>query len=175
MEIEKKYQIKELPQNLNSYEKKEIEQGYLSALGPIVRIRKSNEDYILTYKSNKGFNNEDLSNSSVAIICNEVELPLSKESYYHLRDKTDYNIINKTRYMIPLNHDLIAELDVFHGKLEGLVFAEVEFADENSAHNFTPPNWFAMDVSFDKKYRNYNLAKMNSVEEFVWNKFSYML
>lgn len=53
MEIEKKYTVKGVPEPLSVYEKKEIEQGYLCG-DPVIRIRKSNEDYLLTYKSKKG-------------------------------------------------------------------------------------------------------------------------
>jgi adenylate cyclase len=35
--------------------------------------------------------------------------------------------LEKTRYRIPLGR-LTIELDVFHGKLRGLIVAEVEFA-----------------------------------------------
>ena len=49
MEIEKKYTIKELPENLESYPCKIIEQAYLNTT-PVVRVRKSNDTYYLTYK-----------------------------------------------------------------------------------------------------------------------------
>ncbi|MBR5968583.1 MAG: hypothetical protein IK001_08315, partial [Lachnospiraceae bacterium] len=49
MEIEKKLLINYLPGDLGSFEKREIEQGYLCT-SPTLRIRKSNDDYILTYK-----------------------------------------------------------------------------------------------------------------------------
>ena len=44
LEIEKKFKIKKLPENLSQYKKKVIEQGYLCT-NPIVRIRRSNEDF----------------------------------------------------------------------------------------------------------------------------------
>ena len=53
MEIEKKFRIKRFPEGLEQYPCIEIEQGYLCR-GPVVRIRKANEDYILTYKSKTG-------------------------------------------------------------------------------------------------------------------------
>ena len=42
MEIERKYLIDRLPENLEQYECKHIEQGYLNT-DPVVRIRKSND------------------------------------------------------------------------------------------------------------------------------------
>jgi len=156
MEIERKFKVSVLPENLEQYKKKEIEQGYLCT-GPVVRIRKSNDDYILTYKSKKG-----IANSEVAIQSHEVEVPLTKESYEHLKKKTDDHIISKTRYIIPLENGLKAELDMFHEQLEGLVFVEVEFPDEEAAKNFNIPSWFGEDVSFDKRYHNSSLSKMDA-------------
>ncbi|MDF2590492.1 MAG: adenylate cyclase, partial [Anaerocolumna sp.] len=77
MEIERKFTIKRLPENLEQYEKKEIEQGYLCTK-PTVRIRKSNENYILTYKSRIGMEEKP---DEVALTCEEIELPLTKEAY----------------------------------------------------------------------------------------------
>ncbi len=161
MEIERKFCINAKPEQLDQYGKKEIEQGYLCT-DPVVRIRKSNEDYYLTYKSrlNRKENKEE-----TALICEEVELPLSEEAYLHLREKADGHRITKTRYLIPMG-EYVAELDVFHGCLEGLVFVEVEFPDEEKAAAFQPPEWFGKDVSFDKRYKNNYLATLNSLEEF---------
>lgn len=161
MEIERKFAIKYLPENLEAYPKKEIEQGYLCTK-PVVRIRKSNDDYILTYKS-KG--NKKKEEDKVAIVNEEVELPLTKEAYHHLKEKADGFIIEKTRYLIPLDDKLKIELDVFSGRLKGLIFAEVEFPDEEQAGGFVMPDWFEEDISFDKRFRNSYLATVNSVEE----------
>ena len=49
MEIERKFTIKQLPDNLDSYPFHHIEQGYLNA-APVVRVRKEDDEYYLTYK-----------------------------------------------------------------------------------------------------------------------------
>ena len=49
MEIEKKYLIKYMPKEMEDAYVNVIEQAYLS-IHPVVRIRKSNEKYILTYQ-----------------------------------------------------------------------------------------------------------------------------
>ena len=49
MEIERKYLIDEIPFDLKDYSCKVIEQGYLNT-DPVVRVRRSNDKYILTYK-----------------------------------------------------------------------------------------------------------------------------
>lgn len=163
MEIERKFTIKQLPEKLSQYEYKKIEQGYLCT-EPVIRIRKSNDSYILCYKSKK-----KIKDKGAAIVNEEVELPLTKDAYYHLREKTDGHLITKTRYIIPLDARLKIELDVFEGNLKGLVFAEVEFPDEESAKAFKSPEWFLKDVSFDKRFHNNYLSTVNSLEDLNLN------
>lgn len=145
MEIERKFLVKKLPANLKNYTSKTIEQGYLST-EPVVRIRKSNNKYTLTYKS-KGFLSRE-----------EYNLPLTEESYYHLKEKVDGNIISKERYLIPLGSDLTIELDVFNAPFDTLVLAEVEFATEEQAKIFIPPEWFGEDVTYSHDYQNSYLS-----------------
>lgn len=53
MEIEKKFLLRRLPEELDRYPVRHMEQGYLCT-DPVIRIRKSNDRYILTYKSRMG-------------------------------------------------------------------------------------------------------------------------
>ena len=50
MEIERKFLIRQLPEHLEQYPCRHIEQGYLCT-NPVVRIRKQDDAYFLTYKS----------------------------------------------------------------------------------------------------------------------------
>ena len=166
MEIENKYLIKKMPENLDKYKKKEIEQAYLNR-SPVLRVRKSNDDYILTYKIKK----TDPSGKG-PIVNEEIEAPLTKEAYTHLKEKADGNVIVKTRYIIPYTSKkkkYTIELDVFHGKLEGLVFAEVEFESEEDAESFKKPAWFGKDVTADKRYRNGILTEQEDLSIFEKN------
>lgn len=147
MEIERKFLLKELPGNLESYPVRHLEQGYLCT-APVVRIRRDNNKYELTYKG-KG-----------CMIREEHNLPLTKEAYEHLREKIDGRLIVKKRYMIPLEKYTV-ELDVFEGDLAPLVLAEVEFATEEEASAFVAPDWFAEDVTFSKLYHNSFLSHFN--------------
>jgi adenylate cyclase len=147
MEIERKFLIKKLPDNLTSYKARKIEQAYLCT-DPVVRVRRDNDDYYLTYKS-KGM-----------IVREEYNLPLTKEAYRHLLAKADGNIITKTRYEIPEKDNLTIELDVFEGKFDGLLLAEVEFASEEEALGYIPPEWFGEDVSNSTKYHNSTLSRL---------------
>lgn len=162
MEIERKYAIYKMPDDLSQYQYKVIEQGYLCHK-PTLRIRKSNEDYILTYKSKFGLEKH----KSKALVNNEVELPLTKEAYEELKTKINGNIIYKKRYLIPIEGGLVAELDVFEKQLEGLVFAEVEFPDEEAAENFCPPDWFGKELSSDKRYSNFYLSRLSGIQELL--------
>ncbi len=147
MEIERKFTIKKVPDNLETYQYHHIEQAYLNT-NPVVRIRKQDEEYYLTYKG-KGL-----------LAREEYNLPLNKESYDHLRQKADGIIISKRRYLIPLpSSALIIELDIFDEPFSPLIIAEVEFTSEDEANAFLPPDWFDEDVTFDPAYHNSNLSK----------------
>ncbi len=160
MEIERKFTLKRLPDNLEQYSHYEIEQAYLN-VDPVIRIRKQDNDYYLTYKGRGMLARE------------ESNLPLNKNAYYHLREKADGNIISKTRYLIPLKHPgfnegwptppedytLTIELDVFHPPLAPLVMAEVEFGSREAAVAFQPPEWFDEDVTYRQEYHNSYLSQ----------------
>lgn len=163
MEIERKFTIKKLPDCLEQYEKKEIEQVYICRK-PTIRARKSNDEYILTYKSKLGL---EIKESATARACEEVELPLTQEAYEHLKQKADGSIISKTRYLIPIENNRKIELDVFRGYLEGLMFAEIEFESEEEAAAYQLPDWFAEDVTFDRRYSNAVMTRYSSLEELM--------
>lgn len=149
MEIERKYLVDTLPDHLEQFPCRAIEQGYLNT-NPVVRIRKDGDDYVLTYKS-KGL-----------MVREEYNLPLNAESFQHLLSKIDGRLITKTRYCIPYEDGLTIELDVFSGDLAPLVLAEVEFSSEEAANSFVPPSWFGEDVTFSTRYHNSNLSKLIS-------------
>lgn len=148
MEIEKKYLVKKLPEHLEQYSYYKIEQGYLCT-EPVVRIRRQDDTYILTYKS-KGLMARE-----------EYNLPLTKEAYFHLKPKADGIIIEKTRYKIPFQKYTI-EIDVFEKDLAPLVLAEVEFESVAEAERFVPPEWFGEDVTYSSEYHNSTLSKGKS-------------
>ena len=146
MEIERKYLIHNLPVNLDQYECRQIEQGYLNT-DPVVRIRKSDDKYTLSYIGS-------------GLMCREeYNLPLNAEAFAHLKEKIDGILIQKKRYLIPLTEKLTIELDVFEGELAPLQLAEVEYQTKKQAEDFIPPAWFGEDVTFSSKYHNSTLSK----------------
>lgn len=147
MEIERKYLIHQLPQSLEGYPCRTIAQGYLNT-DPVIRIRRDNDSYELTYKSNG------------LLARQEYNLPLTEKAYEHLLPKIDGRLIVKKRYMIPLAGDLTAELDVFEGNLAPLMLVEVEFPSIEAADSFKAPPWFGEDVTYSGEYHNSNLSRL---------------
>lgn len=161
MEIERKFTLTTLPHDLNDYPFLHVEQAYLS-IDPVVRVRKQNDKYYLTYKGEGMMARE------------EHNFPISEEAYYHLRAKADGNIISKKRYLIPLknpgfkegfpappaNYTLMIELDVFDEPFAPLILAEVEFGSKEAANAFVPPAWFGEDVTYNKEYHNSYMSKL---------------
>ena len=160
MEIERKFTVKNLPDNLTSYPCHVIEQAYLNT-DPVVRIRRQDDTYYLTYKG-KGL-----------LAREEYNLPLNETAYYHLRTKADGNVISKKRYVIPIAQPaftepveipaeglrLNVELDLFEDPFAPLIIAEVEFPSKEIAEAFVPLDWFSQDVTNDPAYHNSNLSQ----------------
>ena len=113
---------------------------------PVIRIRKEDDNYYMTYKGRGMLARE------------EYNLPLNAESYDHLLPKCDGNVISKKRYLIPFGKYTI-ELDVFDAPFAPLIIAEVEFGTKEEAESFTPPAWFLEDVTYNKEYHNSNLSR----------------
>lgn len=150
MEIERKFTVKSLPKDLESYPFHTIEQAYLNT-NPVIRVRKQDADYYLTYKG-KGL-----------LAREEYNLPLDEQSYSHLLSKADGNVISKKRYLIPYAPYTI-ELDIFNPPFASLVIAEVEFPTEEAAAEFIVPDWFDEDVTYDTGYHNSTLSQISFSE-----------
>ncbi len=160
MEIERKFLIEKLPDDLSSYNCLMIEQAYLCT-APVIRVRREDETYYMTYKG-KGLMARE-----------EYNLPLNKNAYDHLLSKADGNIISKKRYLIPIVKPVFAsgytppsevlnlniELDIFEPPFAPLIIAEVEFPDEEMANAFIPPAWLGEDVTSNPEYHNSNLSQ----------------
>ncbi len=144
-EIERKFLISELPENLASYPCHVIEQAYLTT-DPTIRVRREDDLFYMTYKGKGGLKHE------------EYNLPLTKDAYLTLKEKADGNIISKKRYLIPCR-DYTIELDLFDPPFAPLILAEVEFPTEEEAADFQVPDWFVKDVTDDPSYYNSNMSR----------------
>jgi adenylate cyclase len=143
-EIERKFKVETIPEELTGPGSL-IRQGYLSVEPVEIRLRAQDGDHELTVKSLGGLRRV------------EVALPLAPEQFDELWPLVTA-FVEKTRHLIGLG-DVVAELDVYAGKLQGLVVVEVEFASEEHAASFAPPDWFGAETTEDSRFRNATLAQ----------------
>ena len=172
IEIEKKFTVKKLPEDIDSFPYHVIEQAYLN-VHPAIRVRREDDIFYMTYKGAHSDKEGEIGQV-------EYNMPLDEESYRRLASKAEGILIKKKRYLIPLNEDAFdreyllshpdltegiksgevkIELDVFDDPYDGVVIAEVEFPDEESASKFMPVSWFDKEVTGDPKYSNAQMSK----------------
>ena len=149
MEIERKFLIPTLPDDLARYPSAAIDQGYLASTpeGVEVRVRRKGDQCFLTVKH------------GAKLARTEVELPLAGPQFDELWPLTAGRRLRKIRYDLPGPDGLVIELDVYADALAGLQTADVEFPDEPAAHAFQPPEFFGREISGDPLYRNERMAR----------------
>ena len=153
-EIERKWLIKkeDIPYDLNdsNVQKFEIKQTYI-CFDPEMRVRDYNngESFEFTMKNNMTID---------GMIRDEINIDITKEQYDNLVIKQEGNTIDKTRYQLYDDGQIIA-LDIFHGDLDGLAYMEIEFKTEDESNNYKEPNWVIKDVTSDINYKNGHLAR----------------
>ena len=146
IEIERKYLLKNEDWRKEVESKSIIKQGYLNSNPErTVRIRITNNKGFLTIKSkNEGSKRKEF----------EYEIPL--EEAQDLILLCEQPIIEKTRYLVPINNHTW-EIDVFEGINKGLEVAEIELSQENES--FEIPNWIGKEVTEEIKYYNSQLIE----------------
>jgi len=90
----------------------------------------------------------------------EIEKEISLEEAELLFPLCEKGQIEKTRNIVHYKGKTF-EVDVFKGKLEGLIIAEIELESEDET--FTKPQWLGKEVTGNKKYYNSYLSTI--VEE----------
>ena len=169
-EIERKYAIKYLPEDLEIKKVTNIEQCFIyNDKITLVRLRKittlnnnSNPEteFIYTVKTKGDIEYKEESQVGKKY---EIENNISEKEYSRLLEKRISNVINKTRIVIPINNDLEAEIDIYYGYLEGLLTLEVEFKNEEDADKFIKPDWFGEELGY-KELSNRKLSEMTKEE-----------
>jgi len=149
LEIEKTFLVKSMPPDLSGYQSFKIKQGYISPSPSPLRIRQKGGKYELTKKL--PVKEGDFS------VAQEINIPLTKFEFEKLWPMVEKSL-EKTRYLIPLENKLTAELDVFGGALNGLAMVEVEFESEQQMADFVPLDWFGRDITQEKFSANVYLA-----------------
>ena len=145
-EIERKFLVNWLPDDLKRSRSFVIEQGYLATeSGRQVRLRKRGHTASLTFKVGRGSHRE------------EREIKLTPKQFAALWPGTAGRRLRKVRYEVSWDKVMI-EVDIYRGRHTGLVVAEVEFPDRASCRKFKPPSWFGREVTGEKPYSNVRLA-----------------
>lgn len=145
MEIERKFLLHTaLWDALEKPSPKKIIQAYLvNTPEKTVRVRiKGSKGYLTIKGPTKGISRSEF----------EYEIPLSDAEA--LIEQFAEKVIDKDRYEL-LFEGKLWEVDVFHGKLEGLLLAEIELKDEGET--FLIPEWISTEVSHDLEYFNARL------------------
>ena len=147
MEIERKFLIHQaIWDAVIKPSPKKIVQAYLvNTAEKTIRVRIKGDKGFITIKGpTKGISRSEF----------EYEIPLkdSEELIAQFAEK----VIDKDRYEITFKGKLW-EVDIFHGKLEGLILAEIELESEDEV--FSTPEWIAKEVSHDVEYFNARLVE----------------
>ena len=138
-EFELTYLAGTLPADLWKSPKKEILDIYIPSSGghPDLRIRKSGTKYEITKKQpvKDGDSSHQL----------ETTIPLTPEEYKELSTLPGKRV-SKTRYYYSYEGRTY-EVDVFDGKLAGLVVIDVEFTSAEEKARFTPPPFCFKEIT----------------------------
>ena len=150
-EIERKFLVVSDAFKAQAAKSYEIEQGYLcKEPGRTIRVRLRDEKAFLTIKSGKL--REGLARF-------EWEREIDAADAREMLQICLPGVISKTRYIIPAPSYKGAprcwEVDVFHGRLDGLVLAELELGDEHEPYE--KPEWIGEEVTGQPQYYNANM------------------
>ena len=130
-----------------------IRQGYLSSNSKAtVRVRLLDDDRaVLTLKgATEGFSRP------------EFEYPIPYGDAVELYAMAEPHTLGKQRHLVPFG-GLVWEVDVFDGRHQGLVIAEVEL--ESADQQVQLPAWVGDEVSADDRYFNASLARADGPPE----------
>ncbi len=147
-EIERKFLVTSDSYRAQATRHYSIQQGYLCKdIERVVRIRIRDERASLTIKAAP-------KEGSITRFEWEKEIDLADAK--ELMQKCLPGAIEKTRYIIPVEGSSLKwEVDEFHGRLEGLVVAEIELENESQAYE--KPDFVGEEVTENPRYYNANL------------------
>lgn len=145
-EIERKFLLDKIPEDIEFVDSYEIVQFYLfTEDDKIVRVRKYGQKFNIGFKKGSGLSRL------------EKEIEISEQDFNDLVEFGAKNKISKQRHITYYGEYKI-EVDEFKEKYEGLFYAEVEFENEKIANEFKPPKWFGKEVTGDFKHTNSYLS-----------------
>ncbi len=143
-EIERKFLLGEQI-DLKDLDWVEINQSYIG-VNPVSRVRKMGNKYFYNQKG------------TGTLVREENEKEISEDTYNKIIKYKIGRTINKLRYSISLDNELVAELDYYLDDLSPLITVEVEFKSLEDANAFVVPSWFGKEITEDLRYKNDNIA-----------------
>jgi adenylate cyclase len=150
IEIERKFLV-----NASAWSKVEkpspnsLKQGYIySDANKTIRVRIADNKGFLTIKGKS-------SDSGLSRVEYEYSIPVSQAD--EMLKTLCGNLIEKKRYVIDFLGS-IWEVDVFEGKHDGLILAEIELDTEEQS--FHKPEWIEKEVTGDLRYYNSYLSNL---------------
>lgn len=145
LEIERKFLVKQGSEySMMASGSVDIVQGYLSErIDAIVRVRVYGNQAFLTVKSR-----------NCGAVRREWEYAVPVNDALDMLALPGVRKLSKTRYFVPIS-GVTWEVDVFHGRLEGLVIAEVEV--EHPEQQLILPDFIGEEVTHDPRYFNSSL------------------
>lgn len=150
-EIERKFLVRNDDWRKAANEGRSIRQGYLSSNAKAtVRVR--------TWDDEKGA--ITLKGKSVGATRAEFEYQIPIDDARELLELSRPHTIEKRRHELEFG-GLTWEIDVFEGRHEGLIIAEVELEHEEQAVDM--PSWIGEEVTLDDRYFNASLSRSDGV------------
>jgi adenylate cyclase len=157
IEIERKFLVSNIDHCLHNHIRSiSIVQCYLS-FDPArtIRVRKMDNKAFITIKGEPNQTGDTRF---------EWDKEITQKDSIQLFNLSLGQIIEKTRYVVPHKSHLF-EVDVFSGKFQGLVVAEVELSSADEKLDL--PKWIGDEVTGDQRYYNSYLAKKGLKPEIV--------
>jgi adenylate cyclase len=145
-EIERKFLVKGDGWRRHVTGKAHIVQGYLArGRKSTIRVRiKDGKGATLTIKSREAGASRS-----------EFEYKISLKDAKAMLELAGKSRVEKTRHCVPQGK-LVWEIDVFVGRADNLVLAEIELPSEDEVVKL--PGWVGEEVTNDPRYRNSSLA-----------------
>lgn len=137
IELEKRFLVKELPDNIFASPSKEIIDQYIpkNSVHAYVRVRKNGDHMMITKKKPIEGDSNRLKEETIVL----------DEAEWRALSSLPAKTLHKTRYFYEWNN-YVLEVGVFQGDLKGLVLVDVEFSSPEDMDSFTPPDWFLAEV-----------------------------
>lgn len=156
-EIERKFIVTRLPEDLNTEHGELIEQGYICTQEDReVRLRSKSSHYTLTVKEGIGLQRR------------ESEIALDRNQYNMLWPHTLGQRLSKIRYSYYIDNHKV-EIDVYLGDLKPLVLAEIEFESIETSQTFDADelDFLGDEVTEMAVYNNLDLvmAKLKAITD----------